>query len=92
MPIKTIPRLKGVSLDDRVKNKDGTVRRFRGERFVGDVVTAYVPTGMFYHNGNPKKNYQDRRVTEVIGENLVKVEGYDQAINVNSTWLIKKGA
>lgn len=84
MPSKKIPRL-NVPLEDRVRNKDGTIKRFYGERFVGDEVMT-----LRYDYKNHR--WINGKVTEVISDRLIKVEGYDHAIDPSRTVLIKKGA
>jgi hypothetical protein len=66
--------------NDRVKNKDGTVKRFPYELFPGDVVVSRY--------GWP---HGEHRVLSLVGTNRVQLEGRTQ-LDYQSSWRVKRKA
>jgi hypothetical protein len=71
--------------NDRMKNKDGTVKRFPYELFPGDVVIRRYGW-RDWGGGSP-----DREVEALIGENRVKFKDIDR-LDYASSYQVKRKA
>jgi hypothetical protein len=70
--------------NDRMKNKDGTVKRFPNERFVGDVVDWST-----WYWSSPSWS-QGSVIEAIIGPDRVKLVGYPHPVYVQSTKVVRK--
>jgi hypothetical protein len=83
--------------NDRMKNKDGTVKRFRNERFVGDIVVPSYDYYCGWYVRDPltgRSRYEvargERVVEALVGPHFVKLEGIEKPVGIGSTRVKRK--